>query len=82
MEAINVVRRLATIFEVDAVPALVNLCIDSPEVSEGGAIVGALQFETNERSFVKEAVDKELGLIKYTDMVSLVGDLEVAITCS
>ena len=55
--------------------------VDEPEVIECNTIVGALELEVAiERRLVDELVDEELDLIKNTNVVFLVLNLEVAIS--
>ena len=54
--------------------------INSPEVSEGRTVVGALEHKiSHERSLVGEIIDEELDFIEHTDVILFVLDLEVAV---
>lgn len=53
--------------------------INSPQVSEGGAIIGSLEYKVIlEGRLIDEPVDEEFGFVKDTDVVLLVLNLEVA----
>lgn len=48
LETIDVVSGLFSRLEIVTIPAFMNFLIDSPEICESGAIVGALELKTNE----------------------------------
>ena len=62
------------------VPAFMDTLINSPEVSEGRTVIGALEHKiADERRLVSEIIDEELDFIQNTDVVLFVLDLEVAV---
>ena len=61
------------------VPSLVDSLVDSPQISECYAVIRALEFQTaNKRSLVNKLSNKELDLVKDTNVAILVLDLEIA----
>lgn len=79
LESVNVKGRL-DILEVMRVPTLMNTLVDRPKVSEVDTVVRSLEDKvSNVWSLVVQVVDEEFGLIKDSNMVVFVLDLDITI---